>query len=95
MCIRDRVVTWLRAGRHRDLNHYENFIGFHRAIHRYVEPITAAPFSEKTMDGYLGPVIVGVLRNAKQIGNKQIGKSPHSSRPHHKGGHFIPRNWGG
>jgi len=66
------VVSWLRAGRHRDLNHYENFIGFHRAIHRYVEPITAAPFSEKTMDGYLGPVIVGVLRNAKQIGNKQV-----------------------
>ena len=66
------VVSWLRAGRHRDLNHYENFIGFHRAIHRYVEPITAAPFSEKTMDGYLGPVIVGILRNARRLGDAQV-----------------------
>jgi len=66
------VVSWLRAGRHRDLNHYENFIGFHRAIHRYVEPITAAPFSEKTMKEYLGPVIVGVLRNARQLGDAQV-----------------------
>ena len=34
------VITWLRAGRVRDLNHYENFVGYHRAMHRFVEPVT-------------------------------------------------------
>lgn len=59
------VVSWLKSGRYRDLNHYENFVGYHRAIHRYVEPITASPFSEKTMDVYLGPVIVALLRTGR------------------------------
>lgn len=57
------VISWLKSGRYRDLNHFENFVGYHRNIHRFVEPITASPFSEKTMRSYLGPVIVGVLRN--------------------------------
>ncbi|MBL77241.1 MAG: hypothetical protein CL763_10030 [Chloroflexi bacterium] len=66
------VVSLLRMGRHRDLNHYENFVGYHRAIHKYVEPITASPFSEKTMEQYLGPVIVGALRVGRQLDGKTI-----------------------
>ena len=61
------VITWLRAGRIRDLNHYENFVGYHRAIHRYVEPISAAPFSEEAMNLCMGPVSVAILRNARSI----------------------------
>jgi hypothetical protein len=57
------VVSWLKSGRYRDLNHFENFVGYHRTIHRFVEPITASPFSDKTMRTYLGPVIVAALRN--------------------------------
>ncbi len=66
------VVTWLRAGRVRDLSHYEDFIGYHRAIHRYVEPISAAPFSEQTMDLCTGPVSVAVLRNARSISGSKV-----------------------
>lgn len=66
------VATWLRAARVRDLNHYENFIGYHRAIHRFVEPISAAPFSEETMNLCMGPVSVAVLRNAKSILGKPV-----------------------
>ena len=66
------VITWLRAGRVRDLNHYENFVGYHRAIHRYVEPISAAPFSEETMNLCMGPVSVAILRNARSILGKHV-----------------------
>ena len=61
------VISWLRAGRARDLNHYENFIGYHRMLHKFVEPITASPFSEEAMKLCLGPIIVTILRNAHTV----------------------------
>ncbi|MCH7559762.1 MAG: hypothetical protein IIC67_00075 [Thaumarchaeota archaeon] len=61
------VLTWLRAGRARDLNHYENFIGYHRMIHKFVEPITASPFSDEAMELCLGPIMVAILRNARNV----------------------------
>ncbi len=69
------VVSWLKSGRYRDLNHFENFVGYHRTIHRYVEPITASPFSDKTMRTYLGPVIVAVLRNGISFNNQLVPAS--------------------
>lgn len=66
------VVTWLRATRVRDLSHYENFVGYHRAINQYVEPISSAPFSEKALKTCLGPVLVAILRNARQLGLSSI-----------------------
>ncbi len=66
------VLTWLRAGRARDLNHYENFIGYHRMIHKFVEPITAAPFSEEALDLCLGPIMVAILRNARRVNQTNV-----------------------
>lgn len=66
------IITWLRATRVRDLSHYENFVGYHRAINRYVEPISSAPFSEKALKTCLGPVLVAILRNASRIGSSNV-----------------------
>lgn len=66
------VITWLRATRVRDLSHYENFVGYHRAINQYVEPISSAPFSEKALKTCLGPVLVAILRNAEKIGASHV-----------------------
>ncbi len=41
------VVVFFRASRPRDLDHYEFFTGYHRALYRYVEPVTVAPFSPR------------------------------------------------
>lgn len=68
------VLTWLRAGRARDLNHYENFIGYHRMIHKFVEPITASPFSDEAMELCLGPIMVAILRNARNINGVSVSK---------------------
>ncbi len=61
------VITFLRATRPRDLDHYEFFVGYHRALHRHVEPITIYPFSPGARERALGPLGVLVLRNGRKI----------------------------
>ena len=69
------VVTWLRARRARDLDHYENFVGYHRIIHSQVEPVTASPFSRKALELCIGPVMVALLRNASNVAGVPISNS--------------------
>lgn len=59
------VVTFLRASRPRDLNHYEFFAGYHRQLHRFVEPITVYPFAPGAQERALGPVGVFIVRNMR------------------------------
>ena len=66
------IVTFLRSTRPRDLDHYEFFTGYHRALHRYVEPVTVAPFSPRACDRALGPVAVSILRNGTFMNNVRI-----------------------
>jgi hypothetical protein len=61
------VVTFHRASRTRDLNHYEFFSGYHRAIQRHVEPVTVYPFAPRARDRALGPVSVALLRQAESL----------------------------
>lgn len=74
------IISWLRASRARDLNHYENFIGYHMALHRFVEPVTASPFSSKAMSLCLGPILVALLRNARNVGAERINEGWASSK---------------
>ena len=67
------VISWLRAGRARDLDHYENFIGYHMTLHRFVEPVTASPFSSKALRLCLGPILVAILRNAQTVLGEKVG----------------------
>ena len=57
------VVTFFRASRPRDLNHYEFFVRHHTQLHRFIEPVTVHPFSPGILDGAMGPVALGMLRN--------------------------------
>jgi hypothetical protein len=68
------VVTFFRATRPRDLDHYEFFTGYHRALYRYVEPVTVAPFSPRARERALGPVAVILLRLARQIAGVDLGE---------------------
>jgi hypothetical protein len=61
------VVTFLRASRPRDLDHYEFFAGYHRQLYRAVEPVTVAPFSPRARERALGPLCVVMLRQAAEI----------------------------
>ena len=68
------VITNLKSTNVRDLNHYENFTGYHRMIQRFVEPITASPFAEQSLRSCLGPVLVSILRNGREVEGIPISK---------------------
>lgn len=59
------VITFLRVSRPRDLSHYEYFTGFHRQLHRFVEPVSAYPFAPRLVERAIGPVSVLILRNSR------------------------------
>jgi hypothetical protein len=63
------VITLLRASKPRDLNHYEFFTGYHRQLHRFVEPITVYPFAPGVLDRAAGPVAVFMLRDMRLTRN--------------------------
>lgn len=67
------VITFLRSTRPRDLDHYEFFVGYHRSLSRYVEPITVHPFSPRARERALGPVAIALLRNADSIYGTSVG----------------------
>ncbi|MEP0805411.1 MAG: helicase [Chloroflexota bacterium] len=66
------VVSFFRASRPRDLDHYEFFTGYHRALYRYVEPVTVAPFSPRARERSLGPLAVVLLRQAKALNGIRV-----------------------
>ena len=57
------VVTFLKAGRARDLSHYEMFPAYHHRIYLEVEPSSVSPFSMGCLARASGPVLVSFLRN--------------------------------
>lgn len=66
------VITLLRSTRPRDLNHYEYFAGYHRAIQRFVEPVSVYPFSPKAIKRMTGPIVVTLLRNARHVAGIRV-----------------------
>jgi len=66
------VVTFLRATRPRDLDHYEFFVGYHQSLSRFVEAITVHPFSPRAREIALGPVAISLLRNAETIFGEKV-----------------------
>lgn len=66
------VLDLFRAGRPRDLDHFEFFSTYHRSLYRHVEPVSVQPFSPRAVDRVLGPAIVALLRQASHIGDTKI-----------------------
>ena len=56
------VVTVYRQMRPRDLSHYENFLYYHSALHRNVEPPVVTPFSSRARDRALFGMLVAFVR---------------------------------
>ena len=47
------VVTMYNPYRPRDLSHYENFMGYHSQLYRFVEGTTATPFSARAREFFM------------------------------------------
>lgn len=61
------VVTFLKAGRPRDLSHYETFPSYHYRIHMEIEPVSVSPFSKGALWKAMGSSAVSFLRNAQGL----------------------------
>jgi hypothetical protein len=59
------VLTLLRAGRPRDMSHYELFLNYHRRTYSEVEDATVSPFSDGTLRLASGLALVSYLRNCR------------------------------
>ena len=68
------VITFLRAGRPRDLSHYEMFSAYHHGIYLEVEPSSVSPFSEGCLARASGPAMVSFLRNKTYPSAEWYGK---------------------
>jgi len=66
------IFTVYNPYRPRDLSNYENFVGFHSQMYRYVEGTTATPFAARARDRVLHALVVAILRLQTEImaGNK-------------------------
>lgn len=71
------VVTFFRASRPRDLDHYEFFTGYHRRLYRAVEPITVTPFAPRARDRGFGPLAVILLRQARELAGNRLQQPWH------------------
>jgi len=68
------VVTFLKAGRPRDLSHYETFPSYHYRIHMRIEPVSVSPFSKGALWKAMGSSAVAFLRNAYNMHLKWYDK---------------------
>lgn len=81
------VFTLYNPYRPRDLSHYENFVGYHSQLYRYVEGTTATPFSARARDRVLHALVIAALRlgmpeyaeniKANEIGNLSAEEKNH------------------
>ena len=61
------VVNFLKAGRPRDLSHYEIFPSYHIKFQTSVEPVSVSPFSKGAINKAAGATIVSFLRNSPKM----------------------------
>ncbi len=67
---RDRkgiVFNLLNANRIRELSLFENFTAFHKVYYKYVEPLSATPYTEATMDRLFNNILVCWVRHIKNV----------------------------
>ena len=65
------IFTVYNPYRPRDLSNYENFVGFHSQMYRYVEGTTATPFAARARDRVLHALVsIQILSQLLQYCNK-------------------------
>lgn len=64
------VVNLLDANRAREKSYFENFLPFHNAYYKFVEPLTVTPFTRITFYKVLNSLLVSYVRHIKGL-NKQ------------------------
>lgn len=61
------VINLLDANRSRDKSYFENYVPFHNAYYKYVEPLSVTPFTEIALDKVLSSLLVCFVRHKQGL----------------------------
>jgi len=68
------VVTLYSSMKPRDRSHYENFVSYHSALYRAVEPTSVTPYAEPARKRALHAALVIIVRHACGLGENADAK---------------------
>ena len=69
------VLTLYSSAKPRDRSHYEDFLGYHEAVYRYVEPTSVTPYAPPARERTLHAAIISLVRHATEFGSDESAKS--------------------
>lgn len=61
------VFNLLDSNRAREKSYFENYLNFHEAYYKFVEPLSLTPFTEITFDRMLNSILVCYVRHKKGL----------------------------
>jgi superfamily II DNA/RNA helicase len=68
------VINLLDANRSRDKSYFENYVSFHNAYYKYVEPLSVTPFTEISLDKVLSSLLVCFIRHKQGLNKDEQAK---------------------
>lgn len=68
------VITLYTATKPRDRSHYEDFVTYHNAIYKYVEPTSVTPFAPKAQERALHAAFIIIMRQAGGLNENNEAK---------------------
>ena len=61
------VINLLDANRSREKSYFENYVAFHNAYYKFVEPLSVTPFTEISLDKALASLLICFVRHKKGL----------------------------
>jgi len=61
------VINLLDANRSREKSYFENYVAFHNAYYKFVEPLSVTPFTEIALDKALASLLICFVRHKKGL----------------------------
>lgn len=69
------VINLMNPNRNREFSLFENYTSFHKMYYKYVEPLSATPFTEMTLDKMLSNMAITYMRHVRQEKAKDVTQS--------------------
>jgi hypothetical protein len=69
------VINLLDANRSRDKSYFENYVAFHNAYYKFVEPLSVTPFTEIALDKVLASLLVCFVRHKQGLKKEEDAKN--------------------
>lgn len=69
------VVTLYSGAKPRDRSHYEDFLAYHEAVYRYVEPTSVTPYAPPARERTLHSAIIALIRHGSPFSGNDSARA--------------------